>query len=1092
MGKNKKEICIFCASPSDVADERQVLDDVVRDLNRQGGSAHNLGIILRLVKYETDVAPDAGASQPVVFEQVPPEEWDIFIGILWMRFGTETGTIDPETGVSYLSGTEEEFKKVYKIRRQSTNGWPKILFYRCTRLPESLTFFDDSENSRQYDRVKAFFEQCGPNGAHKAHVVHFDKTKNFTGQVRNDLEKYLWNYAELHHLPGADKKTRKDETTFRSLKAQDHQTLNRYLREVWYDCLTLKLTTIDIKAAKGVGETAELDLHAVYTDLDVKEMQEMEEFKDDSKTAERLFEKTGGPVRLNVMAAIAKYHHVVILGDPGSGKSTLVNFLALCLAGEGVGSSDVNLKKLGEGWSLPALLPLRVILRDYAARGLSGDLSIWQFIQDELKSRTTCTGENLGACIDLFRHLLGQQNGCILLLDGVDEVPEARRCRVHLKKMVEQFRKDFPDCRILVTSRPYAYQDPEAHLTGFEIRTLADFSSEQIQMFINRWYTSLGQKDRTLGTVTAQRYATQLQKAVRNNPRLAELAPRPLLLTLMASLHRWREGGSLPEKRQELYEAGVNLLLELWQKPKLLFDAQGNFTETQYDVWNELGISSEGLRNALNKIAYEAHCLGSPKEGTSDIRVRELVGILYDQSDKAKTGTDREVGYSRIIDYITERTGLLIEREQRSIYTFPHRTFQEYLAASYLADTDFPFILAERLKEDEERWREVSLLAAAKAVSGSKSSIWNLVNEFCKQEYHNDKQFKKHDWYAALYAALALVETEQHKNVPERQQISMNRLKNWLKALVEESGLPVPDRAQAGRLLSLIGDIRKGVGVTAEGIPDIAWCQVPAGSFVMGTREEDISKLLQEYQGEKEWYERETPQLQPLLSAYLVSRYPVTQVQFRAFMHDGGYGKSDYWIEAKKAGVWKNGTVKKTFYYYEDKEWKSRKEIGRGPVVVGGAWDLDNHPVVGVCWYEAVAFCRWLTEKIQDRKDLILSFVDDEKLRAEIDQKGFMVRLPTEKEWEKASRGTDGRFFPWGDSFETGNCNSYETGIGSTSTVGLFPKGVSPYECCDMAGNVWEWCRSKWLDNYSNYEKHENDRDSPYGTAARVLRGGAF
>jgi predicted NACHT family NTPase len=178
----------------------------------------------------------------------------------------------------------------------------------------------------------------------------------------------------------------------------------------------------------------------------------------------------------------------------------------------------------------------------------------------------------LSDCLPVLRAYLEQKDGAILLLDGIDEVPEAHRYRLRLKEAVDQFAADFPNCRVLVTSRPYAYQDAQAHLARFEARTLLPFTPEQVQTFIHRWYEHVGLKDPALGPQNAARYADQLAHAVETNPRLADLAPNPLLLTLMASLHRWREGGSLPERRQELYEQSVTLLIDLWQRPKQLFD----------------------------------------------------------------------------------------------------------------------------------------------------------------------------------------------------------------------------------------------------------------------------------------------------------------------------------------------------------------------------------------------------------------------------------------------------------------------------------------------------------------------------------------
>jgi len=126
-----------------------------------------------------------------------------------------------------------------------------------------------------------------------------------------------------------------------------------------------------------------------------------------------------------------------------------------------------------------------------------------------------------------------------------------------------------------------------------------------------------------------------------------------------------------------------------------------------------------------------------------------------------------------------------------------------------------------------------------------------------------------------------------------------------------------------------------------------------------------------------------------------------------------------------------------------------------------------------VTWYEAVAFCRWLTEELRKKGDI----APDEE-----------VSLPSEAQWEKAARGTDGRVYPWGDKPDPNRANYRDTGIGTTSAVGCFPGGPSPCWIEDLSGNVWEWCRTKWQVSYEDYR----DEDDLEGDTVRVLRGGAF
>jgi formylglycine-generating enzyme required for sulfatase activity len=194
----------------------------------------------------------------------------------------------------------------------------------------------------------------------------------------------------------------------------------------------------------------------------------------------------------------------------------------------------------------------------------------------------------------------------------------------------------------------------------------------------------------------------------------------------------------------------------------------------------------------------------------------------------------------------------------------------------------------------------------------------------------------------------------------------------------------------------------------------------------------------------------------------------------------GGYAEARYWTRAAQKEVWRDGRVKA---WNDD---KSRE----GPHNFGKPFNLPNHPVVGITWYEALAFCRWLEEQLQVTGcTLSVWTAAGEKMReVKLAPGTFNVHLPTEPQWEKAVRGTDGRVYPWGDEADPNRANYADTGIGTTSAVGCFPGGVSPYGIEDLSGNVWEWCRTKWEGNYGDY-KNDNDMQ---GTDRRVLRGGAF
>jgi formylglycine-generating enzyme required for sulfatase activity len=177
-------------------------------------------------------------------------------------------------------------------------------------------------------------------------------------------------------------------------------------------------------------------------------------------------------------------------------------------------------------------------------------------------------------------------------------------------------------------------------------------------------------------------------------------------------------------------------------------------------------------------------------------------------------------------------------------------------------------------------------------------------------------------------------------------------------------------------------------------------------------------------------YDRELPQHEVRLPGYWIGRYPVTVAQHRDFVEKGG----------------------------RDVDERSLK-------------DPDDHPVRYVTWRDALAYCRWLGERT-----------------------GLPVMLPSEAEWEKAARGTDGQIYPWGDEDPMAElCNfSVNFSFSDTTPVGNYsPEGDSPYECADMAGNVWEWTRSLYKDY--PYDPGDGREDLEAGDdVGRVVRGGAF
>ncbi len=798
-----------------------------------------------------------------------------------------------------------------------------------------------------------------------------------------------------------------------------------YLSHIYAQAGVLSLTGIDPKTASE-SETR-LSLASVYTALltltpeahERLERGEMPEVRGESR-------------RTSALEQLNQHPRLVLLGDPGSGKSTFVNFVALCLAGEALGKPETGLallqsplppddsearrlrlssddekeKNKPQPWNHGPLLPVRVILRDFAARGLppSGEKAaakhLWNFIVSDLQE----------AALGAFERPLADEllkRGGLLLLDGLDEVPEAEQRRAQIKAAIEDFAAAFGKCRILVTSRTYAYQKQDWRLGGFQETVLAPFSPGQISQFIDRWYAHIAVL-RSMNPTDAQGRAETLKRAVSASDRLRGLAERPLLLTLMASLHAWR-GGSLPEKREELYADTVDLLLDWWERPKVVRDANGKVVVSQSSLAEFLKVDRQKVRSLLEALAFQAHASQSGLTGTADVPEADLVSGLIHLSG------DPDIRYGQLVDYLSYRAGLLIPRGV-GVYTFPHRTFQEYLAACYLTDHDYPEQVADLACRDFNRWREAALLAGAKAARGTASAIWALVDALCPEGEPEPTCPEGRLWGAHL-AGQALAESVDPAAASPRNQPKVGRVRRWLVDVLENGRLPALERASAGDTLASLGDPRFD--------PDhwylpkdekFGFVEILAGPFLMGEGKEQHTVTL---------------------PTFSIARYPVTVAQFRAFVEDSGF------------------------------------EPGNQNCLRG----LPNHPVVYVSWHEALAYCRWLSGKL-----------------------GTEVSLPSEAEWEKAARGTDGRIYPWGKEADPDKANYYETGIGTTSAVGCFPGGASPYGCLDMAGNVWQWTRSLWGKDWQKPEykypytdrlKERENLKAP-NDIYRVLRGGSF
>jgi formylglycine-generating enzyme required for sulfatase activity len=211
---------------------------------------------------------------------------------------------------------------------------------------------------------------------------------------------------------------------------------------------------------------------------------------------------------------------------------------------------------------------------------------------------------------------------------------------------------------------------------------------------------------------------------------------------------------------------------------------------------------------------------------------------------------------------------------------------------------------------------------------------------------------------------------------------------------------------------------------------------IPAGEFIIGNNGRS--------EGEGSGDPDEIPVHKVYLDAYRIDKYEVTNAQYKAFVDATNHRPPKLWQPARPAGG------------------PARPRDGSGPGITYPPEKAD-HPVVYVDWYDANEYCHWIGK-----------------------------RLPTEEEWEKAARGPDGRIFPWGNTFDVKKANSPQYWLslnkeGSTTPVGRFENGKSPYGVYDMAGNVYEWT-SNW---YKPYPRNM-EFNAHYGEKNKIVRGGSW
>jgi formylglycine-generating enzyme required for sulfatase activity len=511
--------------------------------------------------------------------------------------------------------------------------------------------------------------------------------------------------------------------------------------------------------------------------------------------------------------------------------------------------------------------------------------------------------------------------------------------------------------------------------------------------------------------------------------RLRAMARTPLILWLIKEAGG--AGESIPGNRGELYARFVSRMLR-------------RDTDRRMDA----DISERIKRRVLAELAF--HLSLDQRLSCSQVEAAEIIEPCL----------DGDLGRAESIIGACARHGLLAG--ERKIWFAPHQTIQEYFAALKLHD------LVKRYWEMNP-WQKMKQGLQRVLTSGD-DGLWSLAAQ---------------DWWMESFIQLAgitedadrlagdvvrfnpwlawwCVEEGQgvtqgtRENVAERstQMLTSRRVANRRRAVSALAQMRSPrtvkplfraavdeDEEVAGLALQTLLEMGKDVREKAFSFAQqperpmynsgLAYLEVILAKLDMPFVWVPPGPFLMGSDKAKdtEASDSELPQHEVDLPGYWIGRYPVTVAQFRIFVEE-----TNYQVENERSL--------------------------EGPV---------DHPVRYITWREAMAYCRWLDEKTR-----------------------LSVSLPSEAEWEKAARGTDGRIYPWGDEQPTENLCNIGRNVGRPTPVGIYsPKGDSPYGCGDMSGNVWEWTRS--LHKEYPYDPNDGRENLEAGDNLwRVLRGGAF
>ena len=824
-------------------------------------------------------------------------------------------------------------------------------------------------------------------------------------------------------------------------------------------------------------------------------------------------------------ALARKRRNLVILGDPGSGKTTHLKRLVLaCLrqGPDGLGLPDDI---------LPVFLPLREL--EDLHQGIDA------FIEKTLDSPHLNMPQGFG------KRLL-ERGRLLLLFDGLDEVSDPKQ-RAKVARWIEGAVKARPDCISVVTCRFAGYDEASRLDADFLELHLRPMTQEQSESFIRNWYKAVetGLDPTPSGAIKAAEKAAELIERLREpdarSTRMAEMTRNPLLLANLCLVHRDR-GGILPKGRHELYDECVAVLLELWRQNKSIGQGKGL----------SVSIPAQTGRRALQPAALWLHGVESRTRANAE----ELIPVL---EPALKAAQWRDGDAKQFLQTLRDESGLLTGWSHGT-YGFMHLGFQEYLAACELRR----LALAEALdggKRDtlatlaghygESWWNEVILLLLAQ---GNPSLFAPFMTEALKQaRFAEDSAFldlileetaefsavpfvellrqtpdtPNQEWVGAgSEPAFARDEVNRHSGRDRRNPDSMDGSDLGHPSSLDSDGPSQNDEDNTVELSTLTYQIvgRQPFAAETNRVPSRHRdADLPLNSTVLGGRsvstavegdgldststESNANPVLWANQAAAlRVLQRLAPdEIKPLINSghiaakLVATLQPISGVLAATERRDiasitGRVVASPTSLITQNCGVEliliPGGRFMMGSPVGEgrDDEHPAHEVdirqfyLGRYPVTneeyaryleanpnekqpaywADRRFNQARQPVVGVDWEEASRFAQWAGG-----------------------------RLPTEAEWEYAVRaGTTSRYF-WGKSDTDADEYAWHYAHSQNTTHPVGVKRPNAIGLHDMVGNVWEWQQDRWHDNYHDAPGDGSAWEDGKGSR-RVIRGGPW